>query len=115
MTQNEWKKAIEYGNDYELFICSHDRGSKKHFIRVKKLWSTLQSRLAKLHTKRKTSVSYGSNEIESLVGFQQNENGQRNDIVLNWHRLFRDSNLEDIETYIYDESTSTFKPLKMDY
>lgn len=100
ITRTEWDFMIKNKDNYELFIYSHEHGKSVQLIRIKKAWLTIKKSLESLQDKQKQKLSYrlyGSKKIESVIGLQQNSEGSSNDILLHWHRLFRDFNDENIE------------------
>ncbi|WP_375470439.1 sacsin N-terminal ATP-binding-like domain-containing protein [uncultured Nostoc sp.] len=101
ITENEWKKMIEYEESYELLIFAHDQGKPKELIRVKKAWSTLADILSLLQKQPNTSVRYGSHDIESLIGLQLKKDEQGNDVILAWRRLLKNVQHNDVEKYTY--------------
>ena len=97
ITLTEWDLMIENKDNYELFIYAHDKGEPKKLIRIKKVWLTIKKSLESLQQQKLSHRLYGSKKIESVIGLQQNSQGSKNEILLNWHRLFRDFNDENIE------------------
>lgn len=99
ITKTEWEFMRDNQENYELFIYSHDHGKPIQLIRLKKAWLTIQKSLKQLNKQKESEYSYGSKKIESVIGLQQNSKGNGSDILLNWHRLFRDFEDEDIEKF----------------
>ena len=105
ITQNEWQKMVDYEDSYELLVISHEGEKVLEFIRVQKAWLTLVDILAYLHNQRLSKECYRSNRIENLIGLQLNSRGYGNDIVINWHRLFRDYQHQNIIKYQHSKSS----------
>ncbi|BAZ11379.1 hypothetical protein NIES4071_32050 [Calothrix sp. NIES-4071] len=105
ITVNEWKKMVAYKENYELLIYSHEKGIPQEFIRVKRAWLTFVDILAQLKNQSLSNAFYASSDIESLIGLQLKSNSQGNDIIINWHRFFRNCDHSDINKYKYDESS----------
>ncbi|MEM9922321.1 MAG: DUF3883 domain-containing protein [Cyanobacteria bacterium P01_D01_bin.50] len=108
-TVNEWKKMVAYKDNYELLIFSHEKGVPKEFIRVKKAWLTLVDILACLKNQPLSNASYSSSNIESLIGLQSKSRERGNDIIIHWHRLFKDNQHQDITKYQYNDSSGFYK------
>lgn len=103
ITENEWSKMVEYEDSYELIICSHDKGTPQEFIRVKRVWSTLINILACLQNQANSYALYMSSKIESVIGLQLKNGEQGNDILINWHRLFKQCQHPNIIRYHYND------------
>jgi hypothetical protein len=110
LTQQEWGQMMNSSNihSYEIFVFSHNQGNLHELIRCKEAWLTLQSVFTKLHSQSKSDYYYGSNEVELLLGLQLNQSKSGNDVIINWHRLIKNSNQKSIEKYKYDETMSIF-------
>jgi hypothetical protein len=80
---------VENQDSYELLIISHNQQKIQEIIRIRKAWESLVYALSQLKTQHTTSASYGTQDIEALIGFQQNSNYNGNDVLLNWHRLIK--------------------------
>jgi hypothetical protein len=89
ITRNEWQCMCKAENleKYELLIVVHTGQAVEKIIRLKSAWLTLQEVLSKLSQQHLISSQYDSQEMEILIGFQQNSNHKANDILLNWKRL----------------------------
>ncbi|MDB9317460.1 protein NO VEIN domain-containing protein [Nodularia spumigena] len=108
LTKCEWKYMIDTKEKYELLICSH-RGEKlMELIRVQNAWVTIQDCLSKAQEQKLSKYSYNSKLIEPLIGLQRNQQDGGNDILLDWHRLFRDFTHENIEKYKYNDTEDVF-------
>lgn len=97
ITRTEWDFMIKNKDNYELFIYSHEHGKYVQSIRIKKAWLTIKKSLESLQEQKPSHRLYASKKIESVIGLQQNSGGSDNDILIHWHRLFKDFNHEDIE------------------
>ena len=118
LTQQEWGQMMNSSNihSYEIFVFSHNQGNLQELIRCREAWLTFQSVFTKLHSQSKSDYDYGSNEVELLLGLQLNQSKSGNDVIINWHRLIKNSNQKSIEKYKYDETMSIFvKTDKFDY
>lgn len=110
LTKQEWGQMMNSSNinSYEIFVFSHNKGNLQELIRCREAWLTLQSVLTKLHSQSKSNYYYGTNEVELLLGLQLNQSESGNDVIINWHRLIKNSNQKSIEKYKYDETVSIF-------
>jgi len=86
-TPKEWNQMKLSGESYEILIILHEQGSLRNLIRVQQAWFTLQDALSRVNH-QKVKSSYGSQEIEPLLGLQLNQNNQNNDVILSWKHLF---------------------------
>ena len=103
ITRNEWDNMCKSENQekYELFIVVHKGKYKEKTIRVKSAWKTLVQVLLKINNHPLTPCEYNSDNIESLLGFQRNSNGNSNDMIFNWKRLLEESHNPNIEIISY--------------
>lgn len=111
ITSREWEQMTHNDNTntyYEILIFSHNQGQLKQLIRVREAWLTLKSILSELNIQSKSNFCYGSREIDLLIGLQLSQNSLSNDVIIDWHRLIKNSNQKYIEKYQYDEVVSRF-------
>lgn len=95
----QWTTMSENADSYELVIVSHQDPKIKEIIRVIKAWNTLSYALSKLQEQYQSSTLYDTENVEVLIGLQQNSNGNGNDVLLNWHRLVKVLPQENIIKY----------------
>ena len=100
---------VAYKDNYELLIFSHEKGTPQEFIRVKKAWLTLVHILAGLKNQPLSNSSYSSSNIESLIGLQSKSRERDNDIIIHWHRLFKENQHPDITKYQYNDSSGFYQ------
>ncbi|MHC5914270.1 MAG: hypothetical protein ACYTXE_25485 [Nostoc sp.] len=95
----QWISMSENADSYELVIVSHQDQKIKEIIRVTKAWNTLSYALSKLQEQYESSILYDTENVEVLIGLQQNSNGNGDDVLLNWHRLVKVLPQENIIKY----------------
>ncbi|XZF60926.1 MAG: protein NO VEIN domain-containing protein [Gloeotrichia echinulata DVL01] len=86
---DQWTTMSENADSYELVIVSHQYPNINEIIRVTKAWNTLVYALSQLQEQHQSSTLYDTDNVEVLIGLQQNSNGNGNDVLLNWHRLVK--------------------------
>jgi hypothetical protein len=98
-TTDQWTTMSENADSYELVIVSHQYPKIKEIIRVTQAWNTLSYALSQLQEQHKSSTLYDTDNVEVLIGLQQNSSGNGNDVLLNWHRLVKVLPQENIIKY----------------
>lgn len=105
ITKNEWQKMVNYDDNYELLIISHNQGIPQELIRVRKAWQTFVEILANSKYQPPASASYTRGNMESLIGLQLKSNSQENNIIIHWQRLFNTLQNDNIHRYRYNEQS----------
>lgn len=100
---DQWTTMSENVDSYELVIVSHQYPKIKEIIRITKAWNTLGYTLSHLQEQHQSSTLYDTDNVEVLIGLQQNYYGDGNDVLLNWHRLVKVIPQENIIKYSSQE------------
>ncbi|MEH2362289.1 protein NO VEIN domain-containing protein, partial [Nostoc sp.] len=85
-------------DNYELLIVVHEGEYLREIIRISSAWATLKNILSQLSEESITDALYRS-QVEVLLGFQQNSQGEANEILINWQRLFKSIKHSHINIY----------------
>ncbi|MGL4499091.1 MAG: protein NO VEIN domain-containing protein, partial [Planktothrix sp.] len=83
--------------EYQLLIVAHTNRSPDQIIQVSDLWEVLKLFVSRLYdddVQNKTEAKY-KKLVEVIVGFQQSEKGETNEILLNWHRLLEQAKIDE--------------------
>lgn len=89
LKEYQWKCMQSDKQDYyELLIVVHRSKTIIEIIQINPLLAVLNRQLRSLYALSKTDEEYKRN-VEVLIGFQQNEKGDSQEILINWQRLFK--------------------------
>ncbi|MFN7566130.1 MAG: protein NO VEIN domain-containing protein [Microcystis sp.] len=75
-------------DNYELVIVIHKGDTLIEIIRVSSVWATLKNILSKLNHQSISQANY-QGTVEVILGLQKNQDGNANEILINWQRLFK--------------------------
>ena len=100
LKQSQWKSMCskDKKDNYEFVIVVHERDALIEIIRVSSAWDTLKNIFSLLAQQNITETEYREN-VEVLLGFQQNSDGKANEIIFNWQRLFKSVEHSHINIY----------------
>ncbi|AFY83002.1 ATP-binding protein [Oscillatoria acuminata] len=94
---NPHTHIVEPSFEYQLLIVAHTNCSPDQIIQISDPWEVLKlfvSRLYDEEVQNKTEAKY-KKLVEVIVGFQQSEKGETNEILLNWHRLLEQAKIDE--------------------
>lgn len=100
LKKSQWRTMCseDKKNNYELVIVVHEGYSLIEIIRVSSAWATLKNLLSQLAQQYTTDAEY-KKQVEVLLGFQQNSDGNANEIIFNWQRLLKSVTHSHINIY----------------
>ncbi|MDJ0695334.1 DUF3883 domain-containing protein [Mastigocoleus sp. MO_188.B34] len=100
LKQSQWRSMCSEDKKahYELVIVVHEGHSVIEIIRVSSVWATLKNLLSQLTEQYLTEEEY-KKQVEVLLGFQQNSDGNANEIIFHWQRLLKFRNHSHINIY----------------